>query len=196
MSTSNAQRISGVFGDLHKNWGWLLAVGILSLVLGTIGLGRVFLLTLVGVLFYGWLFLILGAVQLVQLFQCRGWKSVMWHGFVAVLYVLAGLSVIENPALASSLLTLVLGGFILANGVLRTFVGFQHRDIGGWIWAVLGGVISIVLGLLILGHWPATSFYVIGLFIAIELIVNGWTLVVLALAARAASAGMASSHPT
>jgi len=50
----------------------------------------------------------------------------------------------------------------------------------------VGGIAAIVLGALIAADWPGSSFFVIGLFIAIELIVNGWTMIALALAARAA----------
>ena len=42
MSTSNEAALSAaqsvLFGELKKSWGWLLALGILSLILGTIGL--------------------------------------------------------------------------------------------------------------------------------------------------------------
>ena len=42
-----------VLGDLIHNWGWLLAQGILLVVLGTIGLGMTFWLTLGTVLISG-----------------------------------------------------------------------------------------------------------------------------------------------
>src|SRR5262249_5435207 len=108
MSTAAAPAAVGLFGDLRRNWGWLLAVGILAIALGTLGLGRELLLTLAGVLFYGWLILIEGVIQAVQSFQCRGWRSVLWHALVAVLHVVAGLVMIRDPLLASAVLTLFL----------------------------------------------------------------------------------------
>jgi uncharacterized membrane protein HdeD (DUF308 family) len=184
MSTSATPAAAGIFGDLSKNWGWLLAMGIVAIALGTFGLGRVFLLTLAGVLFYGWLILIEGVLQAVQSFQCRGWRSVAWHVLVAALHVLAGVVVIRNPLLASEVLTLFLAAAILASGAVRVALALQHRAHGGWLWALLGGGVSMALGLMIAVRWPASGFFVIGLFIAIELIVNGWTMVALALAAR------------
>jgi uncharacterized membrane protein HdeD (DUF308 family) len=193
MTTSAAPAAADLFGDLRQKWGWLLAMGIVAIALGTFGLGRAFALTLVGVLFYGWLILISGVLQAVQSFQCRGWRSVSWHGLVAALHVLAGIVVIRNPLLASEVLTLLLAGAILATGVARIALAFQHRDHGAWVWPLLGGGVSVALGLLIAAGWPATSFAVIGIFIAIELLVNGWTMVVLALAARRAGAGSPAS---
>jgi len=46
------------FGELTKNWGWLLVLGIVFIIFGTIGLGMLFALTMASVLFIGVLMLI------------------------------------------------------------------------------------------------------------------------------------------
>jgi uncharacterized membrane protein HdeD (DUF308 family) len=48
---------------------------------------------------------------------------------------------------------------------------------------------------MIASGWPASSFFVIGIFISIELILHGWTLVALALAAHSADGAGPSSQP-
>ena len=67
-------------------------------------------------------------------------------------------------------------------------MSFQLRPAGGWWWVLLSGIMSIVLGAIILAQWPATGLWVIGLVIAIELIVNGWSYIFVALAAKSARA--------
>ena len=42
-----------VFGDVRANWGWLLALGIVFVILGFIGLGMTFAVTMASVLMYG-----------------------------------------------------------------------------------------------------------------------------------------------
>jgi hypothetical protein len=42
-----------VFGEVSKKWGWLLCLGILFVILGTIGLGRLFALSLAGAFSFG-----------------------------------------------------------------------------------------------------------------------------------------------
>ncbi|MBU4449252.1 MAG: DUF308 domain-containing protein, partial [Proteobacteria bacterium] len=79
-----------VLGDLAHNWAGLLAQGILLVVLGTIGLGMTIWLTLASVFIFGVFLVIGGGVQIFQTFKCRGWVSVLWHGLIAVLYMLAG----------------------------------------------------------------------------------------------------------
>jgi uncharacterized membrane protein HdeD (DUF308 family) len=57
----------------------------------------------------------------------------------------------------------------------------------GWYWALIAGIISILLGVIIIAQWPISGLWVIGLFVAIELIFNGWAYVFIALAARNAA---------
>lgn len=178
-----------LFGEVRKNWGWLLALGIASLVLGTIGLGSVFALTLVGVMIFGWLIVAAGLIELFQAFKGRGWKSRLWQVLIAVIHLAAGVIIIIDPLLASGLLTLFLAVAFIAGGACRSVVAFHHRDHSGWGWMLLGGILAVVLGVMIALRWPESSAFVIGLFIAIELIINGWTLVILALAARSAGRG-------
>src|SRR5262245_43912499 len=52
-----------LFGDLGRHWGWLLAVGVLSIVLGVLGLGMSMALTLVSVFYFGVLLIVIGGAQ-------------------------------------------------------------------------------------------------------------------------------------
>ncbi len=181
-----------VFGELKKNWGWLLFLGILFLVLGFIGLGRLFALTLAGAFFFGILIIIGGVVQFVEALKCRGWKGIAFHVLIAVLYVFGGVFVLRDPLAASAILTWMLAAVLVCVGILRVVMAFQLRSAGSWFVPLLGGIISIILGAMILAQWPLSGLFVIGLFIAIELIVNGWSYIFIALAARS-SAGTATT---
>jgi uncharacterized membrane protein HdeD (DUF308 family) len=195
MTLTNTPAAAAAFGDVRKNWGWLLALGVLAILLGTVGLGRALTVTLAGVFFFGWLILIAGIFELAELFQCRGWQSIVWQALVAVLHILAGIFVLQNPLLASGVFTLLLAAAIFAGGMLRIVLALQHRDHGGWVWALVGGIAGVVLGGMIASGWPASSFFVIGIFISIELILHGWTLVALALAAHSADGAESPGQP-
>jgi uncharacterized membrane protein HdeD (DUF308 family) len=176
-----------VFGELEKNWGWLLLFGLVSIVLGTLGLGMTFMLTEFSVVFFGVLLVVGGVFQLLDAIKCRGWKSIAWHVLIALLYVAAGLVMVLHPAMASLSLTLIIAYALIAIGVLRGIMAFQIRPSKGWWWPLFSGLISVALGVLILMEWPESGLWVIGLFIAIELIFNGWSYIFVALAARAAA---------
>jgi uncharacterized membrane protein HdeD (DUF308 family) len=53
-----------------------------------------------------------------------------------------------------------------------------------WGWVLFGGVLNLLLGILIWWGWPASALWVIGLFVGIDMIYNGWTWVVLALSLK------------
>jgi uncharacterized membrane protein HdeD (DUF308 family) len=173
-----------VLGDLVHNWGWLLAQGLLLVILGTIGLGMTIWLTLASVFVFGVFLVIGGGVQIFQTFKCKGWESIMWHGLIAVLYVLVGISIMTDPLTASALITLLLAGAMVGIGVVRLIMAFQLRGHKNWGWILFGSIAALVLGVMILARWPVSGFWVIGLFVAIEMIFSGWSSIFIALAAR------------
>ncbi len=192
MSSNNEAALTtvqdAIFGDLKKNWGWLLALGISSIVLGTLGFYMTFALTLTSVLFFGVLLLVGGTFQIAQAFTCKGWKAVLWHVLIGLLYVAAGIDIIYNPVRASEILTLILAGILIAVGVSRIIMAIQIRGaVDGWYWSLLSGLVSILLGGMIIAQWPVSGLWVIGLFVAIELLFNGWSTIFVALAARKAA---------
>jgi uncharacterized membrane protein HdeD (DUF308 family) len=183
-ASSQATVPAPVLGDLIYNWGWLLAQGILLVVLGTIGLGLTIWLTLATVFIFGVFLVIGGGVQLFQTFKCKGWGSILWHVLIALLYVLAGLMIMADPVAASTLFTLLLAGALVGIGIVRLIMAFQLRGIKNWGWPLIGGIAAIVLGLMILARWPVSGFWVIGLFVAIEMIFSGWSYIFIALGAK------------
>lgn len=173
-----------VIGELKRSWGWILGLGVLFILLGCIGLGMVVGLTLVSMIFFSALLIIAGITQIVDVFKHREWKGIIWQSFIAALYIAAGCIVFYDPFLASTLITALLAGALIVIGLTRIVMAFSLKDSAGWIWLLLAGITAIVLGVLILAHWPLSGLWIIGLFIAIEMMVTGWTYVFIALSLR------------
>ena len=169
---------------LADRWRWFLALGVLYLVLGGVGLAAIGLLSLASVVMIAALFLVGGVGQLVHAFRCPGWRSTVVHVLGAALYVVAGGLLLAQPLVGLVTLTLVVGAIIFATGVTRIVIGVQHRPAQGWIWLVLSGVIGVLLGVLILAGLPGNAIWVLGLFVAIELLMEGWSMVLMGLALR------------
>ena len=169
--------------EISKKWGWILAIGILMVILGTIGIGATFALTLTTVMFFGILILIGSGFQLLDAFRYKGW-SLIGKMLIALLYLAVGFIMVKNPLLASTTLTLFIAWALIAVGIVRIIMAFQLRGVDGWIWTLISGVAAIVLGIMILNNWPESGLWVIGMFVAIELIFNGWGMIMLALAVK------------
>ncbi len=106
-------------------------------------------------------------------FQIKSWGKFLVWALLGVLYIIAGFFAFENPLLAAALLTLVLGASLVASGLVRIFLAFSMKRESPWIWVALSGVITLLLGGIILAHWPVSSVYTLGIFLGIDLIFAG-----------------------
>ncbi len=125
------------------------------------------------VLVVGVMMIIAGVAEVFSAFQIKSWGKFLLWALLGVLYIIAGFVTFENPLHAAALLTLILGASLLASGVMRIILAFSMKQETPWIWVLLSGVITLLLGLLILAHWPVSSLYILGLFLGIDLIMAG-----------------------
>ena len=170
---------------LAEKWHRMLVLGVIFMALGAAGLLILPLTTLVSVAVFGAYMVVAGVSQLVHAVRNRGWRSRPLHALLGALYVAGGAATLWNPVLASLVLTLFLGFALVAIGAVRAVVAFQNRwQLPGWRLAVLGGVLSVVLGAIIVASWPWSGLWAVGLFVSIDLVTAGATYVALALAAH------------
>ena len=91
--------------------------------------------------------------------------------------------------LAAATLTLFIAWSLIVIGIMRMIVAFKIKGVPGWVWTLISSIASIVLGIMILNSWPESGMWVIGMFVAIELIFNGWGMIMLGLAAKKMRSG-------
>jgi len=173
-----------VFGELKKNWAWMLSLGIVMVILGVIGLGMTVLFNEIVVMYFGFLLLFGSGVQLMQAFRAEAWKGRLWHVLIALVYIAGGIIAVTEPVIAGMTLALLIAWTLIVIGVLRLVMALQMRGANGWLWTLLGGVLSVVLGVMIINEWPQSGLWVIGLFVAIEILFAGWSQIMIALAAK------------
>lgn len=166
------------------HWGWLLAFGILFIFLGMIGLGMAVALTIASMIFFGVLLIIGGVSHAIDALRHKAWKGSIWQIMIAILYFIAGGLIIYDPLFASSVITIFLGVTLITIGLIRIIMSLVLKDIQGWGWVLLAGLAALILGILLLAQWPASGFWFIGMLIAIELIITGWTYVFISLSMR------------
>ena len=175
---------SKVLGAAGKVPGALIGLGILFIILGMIGISGQVLFSFVSINVLGIFLFAGGVLQGIHAFQSKGWKSVSIQLVFAVLYIVAGLYTWAFPLPALEAITLWLAAIFFVTGFLRLVSAFQHRQFAEWFWLALSGAISILMGFLIMNSWPASSLWLPGLLIAIELLLQGWSLLFLGFAAR------------
>jgi uncharacterized membrane protein HdeD (DUF308 family) len=158
---------------LRARWGWVVALGVVYLIAGFIALGSIVMATVASVFVVGVMMIIAGVAEVVNAFQVKSWGKFLLWALLGLLYIVAGFITFENPLFAAVLLTLLLGASLVASGIVRLFLAFNMKRETPWIWVALSGVVTILLGLLILARWPVNSVYILGLFLGIDLIMAG-----------------------
>jgi uncharacterized membrane protein HdeD (DUF308 family) len=182
----NQNEVENATGDVRKNLGWLLFMGIALIVLGAAGLYMTSALTLVSILYFGFLVIAGGVLMLFDAFRAEGRKQKLWDILISLAYIVVGIIMVSNPGKSAVWFTLFISTFLLVSGLFRIIVGLQLRDeVNGWLLTVIGGAVSMLLALVIFSQWPVSGLWVIGLFIAIEMIMQGISMVTIAMAARA-----------
>jgi uncharacterized membrane protein HdeD (DUF308 family) len=158
---------------LRAKWGWIVALGVVYIIAGFVALGSVMIATVASVLVVGVMMIVAGVAELVNAFQIKSWGKFLIWALLGALYIVAGFVTFENPLLAAVLLTLMLGASLVVSGIMRIILAFNMKRETPWIGVALSGVITLLLGLLILARWPINSVYILGLFLGIDLIMAG-----------------------
>ena len=190
MTTSNASLTEQALGDISSKWGWIMAGGLLLVILGIVGLSMEFTMTIASVLYFGIMMVMGGAMILIGAFQAEGWKSKLWHLLIGLLYIAAGVVMIMEPQGSAVWFTLFIAAYLFVVGILRIITSVQMRGASGWGWTLLAGISAIILAFMIYAEWPYSGLWAIGLFVSIDLLMQGISLISIAWAAKQAGREM------
>src|SRR3974390_2656660 len=134
---------------LRAKSGWIVALGVVYVIAGFIALGSVVFATVVSVFVVCVMMLIAGVAEVINAFQIKTWGKFLLWLLLGALYIVAGFFAFENPLLAAAVLTLLLGFSLLVSGIMRIVLAFSMQDTTPWLWVAFSGVITFLLGLLI-----------------------------------------------
>jgi uncharacterized membrane protein HdeD (DUF308 family) len=130
----------------------------------------------------GVVFIAVGIFRWIQVFRTRALGNttrMLLRLIEGVLYVIAGIWLLVSPVQGTAALTLVAGWLFLAEGILELVTAMTNRNLPNLGWIVLDGILTILLGIIILAGWPASSLWVLGTLIGVSLIFSGWSAVML-----------------
>jgi uncharacterized membrane protein HdeD (DUF308 family) len=168
---------------LKHCWTWFLFLGILLILAGMAAVVYACVATITTVFLFGCVLIGGGVVELVNAFVAASWRGFFLNLLGAVLHLIIGGLMIERPDRAAEILTIMLAAAFMVGGLVR-ILGAVTVHFAGWGWVLLNGVVTFALGVAIWRHWPESSYWIIGMFVGIDLIFNGWSWVTLGLIVR------------
>ncbi len=185
--TDVSHPLGGAIHTLRHNWGWFVGLGALFVIAGMAALGNVMVGTLVSVLFIGALMTVAGVAHIIHAFQVREWAGFLFWLLTGLLYAAAGILIAYNPLLGASVFTLFIGIMLIASGAMRIVAAFRLHGHAGWVWMLVAGAITLLLGLMIAAQWPVSSLWVLGTFLGVDLVFTGVALLTLGLRLKPAA---------
>jgi|APEBP8051073178_1049388.scaffolds.fasta_scaffold00006_373 uncharacterized membrane protein HdeD (DUF308 family) len=113
----------------------------------------------------------------------KHWLLILIAGIVAII---GGIVALLNPLAATILATTLAAWLFIIVGILTILAVFSDMSIGRRIWTAILGILSIFLGISILGN-PLAGVLALTVVVAIVFLVEGLTKVILSFSTRGTS---------
>jgi len=163
--------------------GWLVFIGVASMVLGTAAIIYNTTSTIASVVVFGSLLMVFGILQVVHAFQVRYWSGFFLYLLDGIIRATIGTLLVMYPGTGALSLTLVVSFYFIAGGLFKAF-GAGMLQFPSWGWSVVSALISVALGVMLVMRWPESSTWFIGFAVGLELFVYGWALLMFAAAMK------------
>lgn len=172
---------------VRAHWKAFLIEGIIFVI---VGLGAIILPPLASVaitIFLGWMFVVTGVVGVILSIWARQMPGLWWSLVSAALAIATGAILLIWPLEGTLSLTIVIGAYFLVEGIATMMYALDHkRELSGrWGWLMFAGIMDIVIALVIMLGLPGSAFWAVGLIVGINLMFGGFSLIAMAIAARA-----------
>jgi uncharacterized membrane protein HdeD (DUF308 family) len=176
---------------VKKMSGWYIAMAVLFIILGIFAIVEPAVAGLAVTIFVGWLLIFGGAAHLIAAFSGGGAGRVIWHVLIGIVFMAGGFYYLWHPLLGLGTLTLVLAVIILMTALFELIAFFASRGHAGSGWLLMNALVTLLLGALIWFHWPSSTVWAIGTLVGVNLLMTGISRLMLGVAARKVSSGLA-----
>ncbi|MDR3408941.1 MAG: DUF308 domain-containing protein [Methylovirgula sp.] len=175
---------SGCVERLRHRWAWFIVLGVLVAAMGVAALALVVSATIASVYIIALFMVIAGGGEIVFAFGARSWARFFLWVIAGLAYIVVAACALAQPLMAAAVFTLLLGVALFVTGVIRIYVGTQlNKDVRGIV--ILAGIVTSLVGLVVLIGWPANSFVVLGVLLGLDLLFWGGSWVTLGLRMKA-----------
>jgi uncharacterized membrane protein HdeD (DUF308 family) len=109
--------------------------------------------------------------------------AVMLNLLIGILYLVAGFVITDKPLQSAVTMAAFIAALFIVGGLFRivaaVLLRFPH-----WGWTLLNGVVTFLCGVIIYRHFSDSALWVVGILVGIELLLHGWSWIMLSLAIR------------
>ncbi len=176
MTTSNLPQTNGNMSLAMKGGVWS---GVLFVVLGLLGIFLPFFSSVVVETWIGLIMASAGLGSLVYTIQSQKEDGFIWKLLLSLLYLGTGVYLFVYPLTGVLTLTLLIGSFLLTEGVFELILGFKLRPNRNWGWVLADGLLTIAFGAFVWLQWPGDATWLLGTLVGASLLSTGISRLVL-----------------
>lgn len=157
-----------------KSKGLMITQGLIFSILGMIAIGLPVITSVSLTVFIGVFLLVVGLMLLIQLLQHKG-DSAFWMPLIGALFAIGlGAYMLFHPVHGTVILATLLLVWFIAHGFMEVILAFQLKASNdNWGLMLLSGIITLLLAVIILSSWPASSLVILGILFGINLLLYG-----------------------
>jgi uncharacterized membrane protein HdeD (DUF308 family) len=178
--------------EVKTNAGWLVALGVVTVLAGVLAMGSPLASGLAVVVIIGIAMTIGGVARTVGAFSAGSFSQGTLAVIGGILTFGAGLILMARPGIGLATLTLMLGGYLVVDGISSAVLAFRVRPETGWVWMLVSAVIGVMLGFFLLRDWPLSGLWAIGTLVGINLVCAGFSIISVGSAARSVAKRLAA----
>lgn len=171
---------------MARHWQLFFVEGVALVVLGIAALILPPLATIAVAILFGWILLLGGIFGLVTTIIGRHAPGFWWALLSSIVAIIAGVLLFGWPAGGALPLTVVLTGFLFADGLLTIMLALEYRRAshGRWAGLMINGVIDLILAAIIFVALPESAAWAIGIIVGVDMLFGGSSLIALSLSSR------------
>jgi len=190
MSATTPPNTADGFPSLAKKI-WIFAIirGVLAIIFGLIALLAPIATAIALAILIAAYAIVNGVFDIIEAIRHRGSSSMVPGIVLGAVSIVFGILVLVWPGMSLGILVILVGVWAVIIGIIQIVASVRHRAVphSGWVWGVIGGVLSILFGVLVL-IWPDAGLVSIIWIIGIWAIVWGITLIILGVQLRKVAA--------
>lgn len=176
--------------ELRPFWPIFLALGGLLVLAGFLALLMPSFIAQFAVILWGWFLVARGCVDVAGSFFARRQSSFLSHLIMGILALVVGMIILsyvreDETEKVEKVILLLIAVFLLVSGLAQILSGLALRS-EGWLFVLLAGLVSVIVGVFVwrnVGN-PQKTPYILGIFVALDLLSRGATWIGLGLVAK------------
>lgn len=172
--------------DLKRGVNGPLLIGVLLVILGIVAIALPAVSTIFAETWFALILVSAGAAKLGYAFQTRSDGGFIWKLLLSILYIGTGVMLFVYPLTGVLTLTLLLGSYLLTEGVFELVLAFRLRPQQNWGGVLANGLITLLLGGMVWFQWPFDAPWLIGTLVGVSILSTGISRVMLSFSARSA----------